>query len=369
MLGFLWRKLPLSAPNIWNSSCCFESVSLVLIRGLSSSPENISKSADQGKQRFEVFRSSVGPHSVMRFLRNIGFSDSQISKLVTKLPVLLSYDPEETLMPKIEFFNSIGITGPDLVRILSRTPKICLRGITRRFVPCYDFVKSVVLSDDKAVAALKRAPLMLMCDVQTTVAPNVAMLRRYGVSQSAVSYCLTACPTLLMLSSCKFEKHVRELLVIGFDPKKIAFVHAMRVFCGIRKSTRERKMAVFKKFGWSDDEILSALKLHPMCLTLSPKKIMEGLDFLMNKMGWPRKAIARVPLILCYSLDKRLIPRCSVVQVLRSKGFLQEEDCYLSSVLIPPEKVFLERFVSKYEEQVPQLLNFYKQEIGLLELG
>ncbi|RVW61785.1 hypothetical protein CK203_063339 [Vitis vinifera] len=94
---------------------------------------------------------------------------------------------------------------------------------------------------------------------------------------------------------------------------------------------------------------------------------MDGLDFLMNKMGWQREAVARVPLVLCYSLNKRVIPRCSVLQVLQSKGLLKEADFYLSSVLIPPEKVILARFVIKYEEQVPQLLSVYKGKLGLLE--
>ena len=31
-----------------------------------------------------------------------------------------------------------------------------------------------------------------------------------------------------------------------------------------------------------------ALKTNPMCLMLSEKKIYDGLDFLMNKMGWQR---------------------------------------------------------------------------------
>ncbi|RVX20575.1 hypothetical protein CK203_002821 [Vitis vinifera] len=73
---------------------------------------------------------------------------------------------------------------------------------------------------------------------------------------------------------------------------------------------------------------------------------MDGLDFLMNKMGWQRKAVARVPLVLCYSLNKRVIPRCAVVQVLQSEGLS-----------------------SNMKNKFPQLLNVYKGKLGLPELG
>ncbi|KAJ9696407.1 hypothetical protein PVL29_008565 [Vitis rotundifolia] len=392
MFGFLCRTLRCSAPNIQNSSCFPEIMSLVLIRGLSASSNKISKAADQQQQHsFTVsylvnkcglplktatsasqmvhFESSEGPDSVLAFLKNHGFSDTQIAKLITRRPRLVCSDPEETLLPKIEFFNSIGITGPDFTRILTQNPNIWFRSVKKRLAPCYDFIKSVVLSEDKAVTTLKGAPRMLMCDMQTSIAPNIALLRKFGVSQSTLLFLVTGFPNLLLRTSAKFEKHVREVLDMGFDPKKSEFVHALRVFAGISKLSRERKMAVYRRFGWSDHEILSVLKTHPMCLMLSEKKIMDGLDFLMNKMGWQRKAVARVPLVLCYSLNKRVIPRCAVVQVLQSEGLLKEADFYLSSVLIPSERVFLARFVIKYEEQVPQLLNVYKGKLGLPELG
>ncbi|RVX20574.1 hypothetical protein CK203_002820 [Vitis vinifera] len=96
------------------------------------------------------FESSEGPDSVLAFLKNHGFSDTQIAKLITRRPRLVCSDPEETLLPKIEFFNSIGIRGPDFTRILTQNPNIWFRSVKKRLAPCYDFIKSVVLSEDKA---------------------------------------------------------------------------------------------------------------------------------------------------------------------------------------------------------------------------
>jgi mTERF domain-containing protein len=97
-------------------------------------------------------------------------------------------------------------------------------------------------------------------------------------------------------------------------------------------------------------------------MMLSEKKIMKGLDFFVNKMGWPSKEIVHCPVILFLSLEKRIIPRCKVIQVLWSKGLIKK-DISLNTVLLPVEKRFLERFVTKFEEEVPQLLSVYEGKV------
>ncbi|KAF8401522.1 hypothetical protein HHK36_012462 [Tetracentron sinense] len=91
------------------------------------------------------------------------------------------------------------------------------------------------------------------------------------------------------------------------------------------------------------------------------------MDFLVNKMGYESKYIARRPLLLMYSLEKRIIPRCSVLQFLNSNGLIKK-DFSLNTVLIPNEKYFLKRFVTKYQVEVPQLLNVYQGNMDIVEL-
>lgn len=79
-----------------------------------------------------------------------------------------------------------------------------------------------------------------------------------------------------------------------------------------------------------------------------------------------------MPSVLTYSLEKRIIPRCSVIRVLLSKGLINEETQICSSYLvIRSNKSFLDTFVTKHLDQVPQLLNIFlgKMTIGELGLG
>lgn len=95
---------------------------------------------------------------------------------------------------------------------------------------------------------------------------------------------------------------------------------------------------------------------------------MNGMDFLVNKMDWVSVAIARNPMVLSLSLEKRIIPRFSVIQVLLSKGLIRK-DFHIGTVWLRSEKHFLISFVTKYQEDVPQLLSIYQGKMSLSELG
>ncbi|KAL2485852.1 Mitochondrial transcription termination factor family protein [Abeliophyllum distichum] len=103
-------------------------------------------------------------------------------------------------------------------------------------------------------------------------------------------------------------------------------------------------------------------------MILSEKKISKTMDFLVNKMGWDSKMIASRPSVIFYNLENRIIPRCSTVHFLFSRELIKKKEVKLSTVLVPTEKYFLEKFVTKYEKQVPKLYDFYQGKIGIEEL-
>ncbi|KAM1401526.1 hypothetical protein ACFX2F_028666 [Malus domestica] len=91
---------------------------------------------------------------------------------------------------------------------------------------------------------------------------------------------------------------------------------------------------------------------------------MQAMDLLVNKMGWSSKMIAKYPVVLTLSLERRLIPRCSVVKVLLLKG-LMNDNLNLGSVLKPTDKQFLEMFVKRYLGKVPRLLSVYQGKVNI----
>ncbi|XP_043697296.1 uncharacterized protein LOC122648100 [Telopea speciosissima] len=313
------------------------------------------------------FESSDGPDSVLTLFRNHGFTEAQISRLIRKYPLLLVASPTNTLLPKLEFFHSLGVSSPNIAKILFKDSKFLFRSLENKIIPAFNFWKSLVGTLENVVIGLKREARFINCDIQT-VARNIAILRENGVTESIILRLLTYYPTSLTPKNNLFKEMVEEIKQMDFDLSKYTFMRALSVFTSMKKSTWKQKLEAYRRWGFSENEILLAFRRYPSFMTASEKKIMSHMNFFVNKMGWEREVIIMRPQLLALSLEKRILPRCSVLQVLILKG-LVKEDLKMGHLLIKSEKHFLENFVKIYEKEVPHLLDLYKGNTSLLGLG
>ncbi|KAK6945942.1 Transcription termination factor, mitochondrial/chloroplastic [Dillenia turbinata] len=310
---------------------------------------------------------SSKPDSVLSFLKAHGFSDTHITKSVRRHPRILTSDIQKTLLPKFEFLHSIGVSRPAIVEIVSKHPKLVFTSLKRRILPTYEFLKRVLQCDDRVLHVLKGIPRILSVDLSKDVVPNVEHVRKLGAPTNCLCILLKSHCSAVLLKHVEFVAACDEVMKMGFDPRKTGFVVAVRVLGGRSgKLSFERKLKVYESWGWSKDEVLMAFRKYPQCMMLSVEKIQEGMDFFVNEMGLYCPMIANNPHILVYSLEKRIMPRCSVIKTLTMKGLLQKNVCF-SSVLIVTENVFLSRYVRKYEDKLPQLLSVYRGKIDPLD--
>ncbi|GMH15357.1 hypothetical protein Nepgr_017198 [Nepenthes gracilis] len=308
------------------------------------------------------FDSAKKPDSILSFFRNHGFADTHISKIISSDPLLLScQDPEKILLPKFEFFYSIGFTKQDLPQFLHSNPTFLRRSIRDHVIPLYSIIRSVLHTDAKVVATMKRAGWGLHRYVNRDLGPNVAYLKEAGVPRSKIALLLRGYPSDLLLKHAEFCKSVDKVIDLGFDASMTVFVVAVHALNKGYNFTRDRCSKIYREWDWSDEDIVTAFRRHPGCLLLSEKKLTRTLDFLVNKMGCRAGQIAKCPSVLFRSLERTIIPRCSVVQVLLIKGL--KKDWSLSYVLSATEKIFLERFVTRYYDIVPQLMSVYQQKL------
>ncbi|XP_028089580.1 uncharacterized protein LOC114289933 [Camellia sinensis] len=152
---------------------------------------------------------------------------------------------------------------------------------------------------------------------------------------------------------------------MGFNPCKLNFVLAIHLLKSISKSTWGKKVEVYKKWGWSGDEILEAFGKHPLFIIVSENKIMRVVDFFVNKIGWESSLIARKPVLVSLSLEKRTVLWWAVYEILLSKGLIKSNNNSLTNMLVSPEKCFLKKFVNCHEEEAPKLLKLYKEKLAL----
>ncbi|XP_059658806.1 uncharacterized protein LOC132305142 [Cornus florida] len=200
------------------------------------------------------------PDSVLAFFSSHRFTETQISVLIRRHPRVLLSDPEETLFPKIIFFHSKGVSTEDIAKILTAKPTILRRSLENHIIPSYNVLNKLLKSEEKTIASIKRNADLLLQDLHICVAPNIEALRESGVPESNIVTLLTNHPRVFMTSTVRFKESVEEVKKMGFNPVTVNFALAIRTLRQMSKSTWEKKVEVYMKWGLSEDEILVAFR-------------------------------------------------------------------------------------------------------------
>ena len=303
---------------------------------------------------------------VISFFKNHGFSQTQISSIVRRYPPLLLSNPQKTLLPKLEFFQSKGFTSSDIVMILTRNPHLLKRSLKNQIIPSFDFFKNLLGTDEKTVIAVRRFSAILVDKVDTCAVPNVNLLRENGVHESGICTLIKNWPRVITTDQIRFKEIVEEVKEMGINPLRASFVQAVSAIRGMNKSTWERKVNAYKRWGLYGDEILVAFAKNPCCFRASEDKIMRVMDFLVNKMGLEASLIVERPSLISMSLEKRLIPWALVIQFLQSKG-LVKKNFYLPTAFEYVEELFLQRIVFLNKEEASEFLQLYKEKMDFPE--
>ncbi|RDX85767.1 hypothetical protein CR513_32986, partial [Mucuna pruriens] len=289
-----------------------------------------------------------GPNAVLDLLNNYRFSKTQLAKLIVRHPLVLVANAENTLLPKLKFFRSIGVSNSDMPKILITNHNILKRNLEKCLIPRYEILKSVVCNDGKVVRASKNAPLgFVYGDLVNELVPNIKILRQYGVPLASISLLVTNALSAAYVEHSRFVEAVMTVKEIGFSPLKTNFVIAIQVLVIMRKVPKvtqhvhppsivtcepqlrrefqqkavwKSRFEVYERWGWNREMSLRALRKFPCFMKFSGDTFTKKMSFLVKDMGWPSEAIAEYPQVVAYSLEKRIVPRFSVIKILKSKG-------------------------------------------------
>ncbi|MBA0849975.1 hypothetical protein Goshw_023592 [Gossypium schwendimanii] len=164
------------------------------------------------------------------------------------------------------------------------------------------------------------------------------LLRGIGVPESNILMLLNHQPRPLLYDQVRLKEIVEEVKRMGFDSSTKKFIDAVIALSSMSKSTLEKKFDVYRRWGWSDQEIHEAFQRYPMCMAVSEDKIMAVMDFLVNKMGYSSTLVAKQSSILRQSLEKRIVPRALFARELLSQGFTVA-GTELQFTHFPPERI------------------------------
>ncbi|KAJ1395197.1 Transcription termination factor, mitochondrial/chloroplastic [Sesbania bispinosa] len=301
------------------------------------------------------FDTSQKPDSVIAFFRDHGFSLPQIHNIIGRIPNLLVCNPIKRVLPKFEFLAPKGASPSDIVTMVTRSPRFLRSSLENHIIPAFELVRRFFPSDRRAIVCVIACPSSI---VDPRLEQNVNLLLEFGVSPSNIRYLL--CTRTSILCSAILRKVMEEIKGLGFDPSKINFIVALLAERAVTKSQWDAKVDTLKTWGWSEDAISHAFKKDPCFMIRSTDKLNAVMSFWIRQLGWDPSPLLAFPILFGYSLEKRLIPRASVVQYLLSKG-LMKNGASLATPFRISDELFLQRFVNCFEkEEASRLLRLYQ---------
>ncbi|MCD7463084.1 hypothetical protein HAX54_049908 [Datura stramonium] len=298
------------------------------------------------------------PDLVINFFQEMGLERTEIKKLVSITPRLLFSDVNRTLKPKFQCLREVGVSGSDLVDLFLANGKVLTRVVTSHLRPNLDYLRKLFNSEETLVKIIKRSPDLLAVNGPKKFEPKILLLQKNGFSNAKIEKLLLQRPRILLQTSEWLEEILhRAEKDLQISPKSGMFMYGVLAVISLRKSTVEKKVRVFRSYGWCDLDMMTVFRKQPLCLFMSEARIRRGLDFFTRGLGFKTEFLVKNPVLLMLSLDKRVIPRIEVLRVLKEKKLNQKVSFTQAMYLSEPR--FRLAFVLPYKDEIPNLYESY----------
>jgi mTERF domain-containing protein len=136
------------------------------------------------------------------------------------------------------------------------------------------------------------------------------------------------------------------------------FGYALTAFAPHSEKKLAKKIEILVSFGWSQEDLLTAMRKTPFLFNTSEQRLRRNLDFLTRDVALKVHYIAQRPVMVMLSLERRLLPRHCLLTVLNAKGLVDAELSFFSAIMLNEKKI-MERYVLRYDDMVPSLASTY----------
>ncbi|KAJ4825161.1 hypothetical protein Tsubulata_032176 [Turnera subulata] len=304
---------------------------------------------------------------VIKCLKAYGFADTHIGKVIEKYPQLLRCRAEPTLRPKLDYLIQIGFVDQLLPDLISKDPFILQRSLDH-LEARHRLLRPYFGSEERFIKGIFRNSWLFSRSFQKSLNANLDLLAQEGVPHSCVGTLILAQSTAITRSPERFASIVSTVKCIGIGPPSSpGFIKGVAALSSMSESRWNKKIELFKSFGWSEEEFWLACRRFPYIIPLSDEKITNIINFCMDTIELERQDLVSNVRLLSLSLEGRIRPRWNVLQVLKSNN-LVGEDIGVVWPLIMSDKSFLQRYVTSYADKIPELLEMYPGDDKEIEL-
>ncbi|KAL3830451.1 hypothetical protein ACJIZ3_019253 [Penstemon smallii] len=300
--------------------------------------------------------------SILSFLKEAGFSRTQLEKTVKTRPQLLMSSIENTIKPKFKIFQDLGLSASETAAVMSSYPAILHCSANNKLIPSLSMLKKLLGSDEKVTKVLKKSPSFLVKDLGKTWVPNINFLKSCGINMEQITMIISYHPSVLMHSPERLRKWVDKADEMGVDRSSKMFIHAFRVASSMNDESWELKVQAFRDLGFSEDDILRVFRRAPIVFSISEKKMKKVKELLLATGKYDMSSIVNRPTSLCCSIDNRYKPRLQVLGVLEGKKLITKWPS-LGTLHTISDEQFYEKFVGPYLNDVGDVYKAFKSEL------
>ncbi|XP_047323005.1 transcription termination factor MTERF9, chloroplastic-like [Impatiens glandulifera] len=256
--------------------------------------------------------------SVISIFKNNGFSQTDLERIVVRRPNIISASPDKTVEPKIKLFLDSGFSPAETADLIVMDPGILNRSTDHLYTTIVK-LKEILGQVGKVYKFLKvgRFP---SAPLEKNVIPNINLLKSFGVKTEQILRYMSKYPRNFVVRTEKMMEHVKKAEVqLGFNKGCNMLLPAIRILGSMSKVKWESKLKVFRGLGFREDEIGQMIRRMPQVVGVSEAKMKEITQFLVSSGETDLSIIAQYPILLMFSLEKRLKPRLEVLEALRSR--------------------------------------------------
>ncbi|KAF0894696.1 hypothetical protein E2562_001987 [Oryza meyeriana var. granulata] len=338
-------------------------------------------------------KSASNLDAVLALLSGVGLSRADLAAIVAAHPQLLCVRADNIARRIDSLRDRVGLSDPQICSFL-------LAGGARGLRSCdmasrLEFWIPFLGSFEVLLEIVKGSYRILTADIEKVIKPNIALLQECGFSVCDVVKVSRYNKMLLTMNPKQVETSVQRADKLGIRRSSSLFKYAVGTTCRISEGkatarmkflsitlgcSKEKIRDIVSKIpatlacseenlcskielltstlGCSREEICAAICMKPQILGLSEENLRQKINFMITEVGLEPKYIVERPLLLTYSLEKRIVPRHSVTKILQTMGSMKEFVSFLQ-LLAYSDEDFHARYIDPYRHAAPALMDSY----------
>ncbi|CAN6214504.1 unnamed protein product [Urochloa humidicola] len=308
----------------------------------------------RASKKISHLKSPTKPDAVLAFLASLGVTRADVATLVACDPQFLCCSVEKTLAPRVAELSGLGLSHSEIARFfpiaLYSFRRCSLSRTVSLWLPIFG-------SFDKLLDGIRNNAGIFSIDFEKVAKPNLDFLQQCGLSAREIAGANVYSSRLLTMKPEYLREAAERVEVLGIKRNSPMFRYGLCLVAFMSKQDVAKKMGMLKKVGFSQHHVLMIVKKAPLVLGASEDRIQRVVDFWMREVGLEAQYIAQRPALIMYSLERRLLPRHHLLNVLREKGLRDVELNYSTAAMA--EKTFVQKFVIPYKDNVPGLAEVY----------